>query len=136
MLFFLLGTTRPNLVALFHLIVLCLLLSFLTRGWSLLGDKPTRLLMLLQEKSRYELAPLFILIYLIVLKLLLSMKCYKHVSLNKKKGGSRSNLKNESEKRRNQRIVRGIASIFKTFEEKLLQIQNDYRELKRNVKKK
>ena len=32
-------------------------------------------------------------------------------------------------------IERGIAAIFKSFEEKLLQIQNDYRERKRNVEK-
>ena len=34
-----------------------------------------------------------------------------------------------------QRIERGIAAIFKSFEEKLLQIQNDYRERKRKVEK-
>jgi len=34
-----------------------------------------------------------------------------------------------------QRIEREIAAIFKTIEEKLLQIQNDYRESKRNVEK-
>ena len=38
---------------LFHLVVLSLLLSFLTLGWSLLGYKPTWLLMLLQEKPHY-----------------------------------------------------------------------------------
>jgi len=55
-----------------------------TLGWSLLGDKLTVLLTLLQEKLRYSLVPLLIMIYPTVLKLLSLMKCYKHVFLKKK----------------------------------------------------
>jgi len=40
-----------NLAASFLPVVLFLVLSFLTLGWSLLGDKPTWLLMLLLERS-------------------------------------------------------------------------------------
>jgi len=37
---------------LFLHVVLCFEIYFLTLGWSLLGDKPTRLLMLLHERLR------------------------------------------------------------------------------------
>jgi len=48
----------------------------------LLGDKLTGLLMHLQETPHYWLVPLSIMKYPSVLNLLLSMKCYKQVSLN------------------------------------------------------
>ena len=79
----LLGATCLNLVVLFPPVALCFIIFFLTLGCSLFGGKPTGWPILLHERPRVQLVPPLIMINLLVSKLLLLLKCYKHAFLKK-----------------------------------------------------